>query len=196
MQILNCNSSSFIYSKRLLNLSGTLLPCPPLNPLRDYQCPPDPQLHFLSESMQNAKCSSFVVNALTNSTKKEKDIDRFFAAILMMKNSCCNLTREEYRCYLSLMNNSMQKNYDINWFFQEILLHRYSHSSHTQPKLVISDGNFPWRLCPCKKNLIFRLIPLGYTDEEFCNLIGQETHTSTTKQKWWSQMLHSLDKSL
>ena len=79
MHILNYNSSflldnfSFFVSKRLyrtsfklyiVNIPRALSPGPPVNPVRGPQYPPDSQLHFISQFMQNAEFFSFLANAL------------------------------------------------------------------------------------------------------------------------------------
>ena len=37
---------------------------PPMNPLRDSHCPPDPQLHFTSQFKENAEFFSVLANTL------------------------------------------------------------------------------------------------------------------------------------
>ena len=63
------------------------------------------------------------------------------------------------KCSLTLMANYLHKkrNLQSNWTRDKI--------GHTQPKAVVSDTNFPFSLCPCKKKTL--------SFDSFLNIVDQ-----------------------
>ena len=89
------------------------------------------------------------------------------------------------RCCFPLMTNFMQKKLRDQLIFsreiddRNILQYDWMRgiTGHTQPKVVVSDGTFPWSLTPWIKNLhINYFFPKILFIKESCNLIGQEAH--------------------
>ena len=91
------NNFSFIISKRLyhtsfkLNIVNFLLAFQlgsPLNPMKDWHCLPEPQLHFISQFMQMQSFFPFLANALYKLPKtgsKMPFITHFYSLLI---NTC------------------------------------------------------------------------------------------------------------